>query len=264
MLDNIVERELRMNMSDRSARSQTETLFVSYLSLLRRNGLKHVIGNTPKLAMYHVVSAVKAPYLRKRLESDLDLKANHIRKDFKGFMEHAVKLSEAFEMLHNGTDQDRSGKKKIRKRKHFSKGFSKKSDAGKPDNTENNFKSGSSSRRNNRPPPPCPHLECKYKQLRHCIDDCTCMNDNEKAEMKADIAAAKARDGPSRSTRGQKQKDSGSSLSNRGRTTGTIGRVTDRTTFTVTDPDQPSFVIYCSALGHLLLRLFMRLFLRYT
>ena len=39
VLDEIVNRELRMNIRDKNARSRMESLFVTYHALLRRNGL---------------------------------------------------------------------------------------------------------------------------------------------------------------------------------------------------------------------------------
>lgn len=103
MLDKLVARELYMDMSDRSAKSRMEGLFVSYFTLLRQHGLKWVLENSQKVAVYNIVSAVKTSTVRRRLESDLDLKVNHIHKDLKDFMKHALKLFEAFAMLENGS-----------------------------------------------------------------------------------------------------------------------------------------------------------------
>lgn len=52
--------------------------------------------------MYHVRSAIPPESLRSRLECDLKLSHYQLRKDFRGFMAHAVKLSEAFQLVENG------------------------------------------------------------------------------------------------------------------------------------------------------------------
>ena len=65
-LDKIVERKLHMNMSDSSAKSRMQSLFVSYTTLLRRHGLAWVLESNQKVAVYHVLSAVRPLDLRNR------------------------------------------------------------------------------------------------------------------------------------------------------------------------------------------------------
>ena len=63
-LDSLVRKELHMDMFVKSARSRMVLLFMAYISLLRRSGLKYVIENSPKISVYHVLSAVKPHLLR--------------------------------------------------------------------------------------------------------------------------------------------------------------------------------------------------------
>lgn len=56
--ENLVEEEIQINMTDRDSRSLTETLFVSYLSLLRRHGLVRLRDDNEKVVVYHVLFAI--------------------------------------------------------------------------------------------------------------------------------------------------------------------------------------------------------------
>lgn len=106
-VDIIVDKDLHMDMSIRSARSRMELLFMNYTAILRRNGLKWVLQSNQKLAVQHVLSAIKPQALRKRLESDLEFAHSEVRKDFKKFMAHALSISDAFEIVDNGPSPNR-------------------------------------------------------------------------------------------------------------------------------------------------------------
>ena len=106
-LDEIVSRELRMNMSNRNARSRMQQLFVQYHTLLSTHGLIWIVTDNQKLAVGHVLSAVKPTALKERLESDLGFSQHQLKKDFKAFMAHAVKLSEAFQLVDSGRQRKR-------------------------------------------------------------------------------------------------------------------------------------------------------------
>lgn len=59
-----------------------------------------------KTAVYHVLSAVRPVSLPNRLQSDLEFLHQELRKDFQQFMSHAVKLSEAFQLMDNGKSRE--------------------------------------------------------------------------------------------------------------------------------------------------------------
>lgn len=59
VLDKLVENELRIDMSDKDARSRIETLFMSYNSLLRRNGLAWLSKDNEKISIFHVLSRIR-------------------------------------------------------------------------------------------------------------------------------------------------------------------------------------------------------------
>lgn len=73
MLDKNLEDNMRMDMNDKDATSRIEKLFISYKSLLRRNGLPWVHEDNEKVAVYHVLSAICPESLQRRHESDLEI-----------------------------------------------------------------------------------------------------------------------------------------------------------------------------------------------
>lgn len=89
----------------------------------------------------------------------------------------------------------------------------------------------------------CPHKPCKDKGSRHWVVDCTDATDAEKSKYLSDITAAKARTGPSNSTRsrmGGNGKTTGSAddIRNKPRT----GRMSEKERKVATaDPLNPAF-----------------------
>lgn len=118
MLGNMVETELLMDMSDRSGKSRMETLLISYLSILRRNGINWSVDGNPKLAVQHVESAAKHKFLCTRLEFDLGVKVNYLWKDFNFFMKLAFELPVAHKTLDSGSENLRPGKSNNRNGRH--------------------------------------------------------------------------------------------------------------------------------------------------
>lgn len=54
------------------------------------------------MAIYHVFSAIRPEALQKRLNTDLKLSNYELREDSKKFMEEAIKLSLATQIVNNG------------------------------------------------------------------------------------------------------------------------------------------------------------------
>lgn len=104
-----------------------ENMFISYHSLLRRQGLSWFKKDNEKVAGYHVLSVILPESLQLRLESDLDLSHHHLRKAFKGFMRHAITFSEAFKLAASGAHNQ--NKNKIRTKRDGGKdGYSADND----------------------------------------------------------------------------------------------------------------------------------------
>lgn len=114
-------------------------------------------------------------------------------------MKHAIRVSEAFELVNSGPPKSRKAEKDSDTPKPSAKaGSSSNKTARKSDD------SSKGSGTTKKPPPgPCPLPKCKGKNRLHWISECTVHNDAEKKQHRVDIAAEKARDGPSKSTRSQ-------------------------------------------------------------
>ena len=194
MLDEIVLNNLRMNMNDTAATSRVESLFILYIMLLRKHGLSWVQDSNPKVAVYHVLSAIKPKTLCNRLENDLEFGKTELRKDFKGFLTHAMKVAEAFELIN---DEGKRVKMKPQLQKKGSSSSSKSTD----NNSNSSEKSKAIKDKPKRLAPPCPYHTCKSKNLRHWIDDCKNSNEAEKKQMKDEISRMKSTGEPSESTR---------------------------------------------------------------
>lgn len=103
LLGKIVEDNLREDMIYDNATSRIKNLFMSYKSLLRRSQLSWVTKNNAKVALYCVLSAFRPESLKKRLDSDLWLSNNELRKDFNKFMKQSIELSVAYHLINNGS-----------------------------------------------------------------------------------------------------------------------------------------------------------------
>ena len=226
-LDDIVERELKMDMNDKNARSPIETLFVSYHSILRRNGIAWLLDANQKVTVWHVLSAIRPKTLKDRLEPDLEFTHHKLEKDFKKFMAHTIKVSEAFQILDSGPKKNRNnGHRSGNDQNHGSRNHkSSPSHGGLKHNT-------GSVNNNKRPTPDCPYGPCKNKGLRHLIKDCRDSSRMEKDQLYAALTAAKAKNGSSRSTRSRKAADKTSKNTDNGKegtkSDGTAGHLTNK------------------------------------
>ena len=58
-LDKLGKEQLWMNMSDRSAISRLQQLLIGYETLLRQSGLLRILDTNQKVAVFHVLSAIR-------------------------------------------------------------------------------------------------------------------------------------------------------------------------------------------------------------
>lgn len=54
------------------------------------------------MPVFHVLSTIRPESLRTRLKLDLDFLYHHLGKGFRGFIQHSIKLPEAFQLVENG------------------------------------------------------------------------------------------------------------------------------------------------------------------
>ena len=100
-LDGIVSRDLRMNMSTRNARARMESLFIAYHGILSKHGVWWIVKEKQKLAVSHVLHAIRPIALKDRLGSDLSFAHHEKKKDFNAFMKHNIYVSECFQVCDN-------------------------------------------------------------------------------------------------------------------------------------------------------------------
>lgn len=84
-----------MNMRTENSKILMHNLFINYAALLRWHGIKWVIDSNPKFVVQHIISAIKPAYFRPRHKSDLSFAQHSLRRNYTGFMQHALKVSEA-------------------------------------------------------------------------------------------------------------------------------------------------------------------------
>ena len=258
-IEDLVNAELKMDMKDKSAISRMQRLFISYHMILERNGLAWIIQKQPKLAVYHVVAAIRPHYLRHRIESNLKLSHSHLKKDFKQFLKHALEVAKAFQMSDgyrrkekpNNSNTSNNNRQQVHNRQRRNQRFPETSQQSQsqPSNTSNNNNSTSNVTTNHkigrstRQVPFCPFKACKDKNARHFIKDCTASNDDQKKIMRAQIAAMKSAGGPSENTRSQSTSTPGESTSTGASSQPTAGRITINNT---TLPPQPDNLVTIS------------------
>lgn len=191
-LDTIVSKELIMDMSNRNAKYRMEGLFIRYHSILAEQGLTWIVKENQKLAVSHVLSAIRPVTVKERLESDLGFSQNALKKDFSGFLKHTVKISEAFQLVDSGPW--RCPKKEDQFRR-----------SGNPDNTLQADPPTVPVKE--RELPLCLYEPCRKKGLRHLLRNCKDCPADEKNCLRREIAEKKAASGPANSTRSKTERN---------------------------------------------------------
>lgn len=216
-LDALVKSKLRMNMREKSALRRMQYLFSSYDTLLEESGLLWVLDSNQKVAIGHVLSVIKPEGLQFRLQDDLEFSKVALRKDFKGFMKHAIAVSKAWQMTDSGPRRGNSTAKNSSRGGNPDNQNGKSGGKGGGNATSSSTTGAGSSasasepaKSKSRQPPLCAMPTCKKKELRHYWSECPepeSTKEAKRAELKTKReaeAAVKAKDGPSKSTRAQK------------------------------------------------------------
>lgn len=202
-------------MNDKSAKSRMERLFISYDMILEQNGLSWLTKKQPKIAIQHINSAIKPYYLRTRIEGDIKLSQSHLKKDFSLFMQHAIMVSNAFQLSDGYTYRTKSksttpnlpttqSNKGNKVKKHVPSKHKKEGKEATSSTANTTQPSASSSNtRPQRPLPPCPFPACKEKSANHLVKNCPLANDAQKKDMMTELIALKNAGGPSTATRSQ-------------------------------------------------------------
>ena len=157
--------------------------------ILAKNGLTWFLEKNQKLAVSHVLSAVKPQTLKDRLESDLEFSHHQLKKDFKSFLDHSLKLSDAFQLL------DPGNQRKV-KTPHVPHPNRTRSGNHTPESP------GNSSSQSN--VPLCLWPPHRARGLHHLLRNCRECPPDVKRELLAKRASQLPNDGPSYNTRSKK------------------------------------------------------------
>lgn len=199
-LEKLGEEKFCIDVPDKDARSRIETIFTSFRLLDRQHGLSWLTNDHKKTAVFHVLSAIRPELLCTHLEFEIELSHYDLSKEIKELMEHAIKLSEAFQLVENGAPSwlMKNGKRRSGKNREISdkgKGKKGKGKGNKPSNSDG------------RNLPICLYSPQKKKGSLHWLKECTaCPEDENKLIFKC-LANKKPSTRPSRSIHCQ-QRDS--------------------------------------------------------
>lgn len=103
-LDNIVTDKLRTDMKNNNATARMQDVFTSFQQqfLPVHNALKWINEDKPRVAVQHVLSAIRPQSLHDPLEADQSFAKSELRRAFKGFLKHPIRLAEEFQIVDSG------------------------------------------------------------------------------------------------------------------------------------------------------------------
>lgn len=117
----LVKKTLLMDMRNSNPCSRMKNLFPDYHTLLRKNGLIWIMDEPEKVAMQHVLSAIRPAKLRTCLESEIEFAHHNLKKEFTKFFQHSTKISEAFVIVDSGALEKDKDTTTINRRKDHKK-----------------------------------------------------------------------------------------------------------------------------------------------
>lgn len=94
MLEKLVQPDLRTNMKISKPKARMKGIFSSYHNIFRHNGLPWIVKDNQKIEVAPILSTIQHPPLQYSPELDLAFSLHALRKDFSGFLAHAIKLAE--------------------------------------------------------------------------------------------------------------------------------------------------------------------------
>lgn len=167
-LEKLVENNLHTDMAYTDALSCIEYLFVSYESLLRKHGFSWISKDNRKATFQRVRTLICAASVLPCLKSNLELPHTKLCKAFRVFMERAIHLSVAFQLVDTGPQ--------IRTPRTKNQGGSKKrSDNDDSDGNDDSGKSGKHGGKggsNDKRLPICLRPPHQTGSIRHLLKKC--------------------------------------------------------------------------------------------
>jgi hypothetical protein len=79
-----------MNMAEKDVEKRVFMLFAEYMGLLRTNGLAWLTKENHKVAIEHIIEALRPKPLQKLVTEDLNFSHCSLSKEFLSFMDHVI------------------------------------------------------------------------------------------------------------------------------------------------------------------------------
>jgi hypothetical protein len=92
----LVSKKSHINTSEKDPEQRIVMLFTDYSSLLRMHGLSWLIKEHPKVAVWHIMDALKPKSLQARVRGDLEFAHVHLKKDFLLYMKHVLQRAKNY------------------------------------------------------------------------------------------------------------------------------------------------------------------------
>ena len=89
-LEAAVKAFVRINVHEEDPEMRIKSLFLDYKTFLRQRKLDSLVTDNPKLATAHIVSLLKPPALKAKIEKDLALSKHELRKQWIPFFKHVT------------------------------------------------------------------------------------------------------------------------------------------------------------------------------
>ena len=96
-LESAFKASVKINTNEPDAELRIHALFTDYQTLLRNKKWERLIDDNPKLAIRHVCALLKPAALKNKIDQDLSLGFNELRKKWLPFFHHVVKCAIACE-----------------------------------------------------------------------------------------------------------------------------------------------------------------------
>lgn len=179
-------------MKNSNAKARMQDLFSSYHTILRGNGLGCIVKDNQKVAVSYVLSAIRPQTLKDRFESDLSFSQHSLRKYFPSFLAHAIKLKEAFQLVHSVPPSKRRLREDEKRSGNNSNGASSKLTTTTYFSKSNQKKNAADGHTRENVVPICLWEPHKKQGIRHLLKDCPYCPEAERHRILKDLANEKA------------------------------------------------------------------------
>jgi RNase H-like domain found in reverse transcriptase/Reverse transcriptase (RNA-dependent DNA polymerase)/Integrase core domain/Integrase zinc binding domain len=193
-VQSIISKSLRINMAEGDREQRIIMLFADYRSLLRLHGMAWLVNDNTKVAVTHIVDALKPSTLSKRVKDDLNFGHAHLNGDFLLFMQHCIVRAEQYAEHEEPASQSHNP---TRTPEATTKSTSPGATKTKPISGHTVVGTATKSSKE-KSAPDCLNPDCS---LKHMLKDCDYTPKLRKDELFAQLAERRKTNGEQRMTR---------------------------------------------------------------